>query len=55
MLINRLYIVRAFNNKPLSPSLFFRAAGINIIIVKKREDKSNISNRNKGRSVLLYL
>jgi len=55
MLINRLYIVRAFNNKPLPPLLFFKAADINTIIIKKKENKLNINNRNKGRNVLLYL
>ena len=54
MPIDRLCAVRAFNNKPLPPSLFFRAAGISAIIVKKGEDKSNISGRNKGRNVLLH-
>jgi hypothetical protein len=55
MPIDRLYIVRASNSKPLPPSLFFRAAGINAIIVKKGEDKSNISSRNKDRNILLHL
>jgi hypothetical protein len=55
MPINRLYMVRASNNKPLPLLLFFRAAGISAIIIKKREDKSNISSRNKGRNVLLHL
>jgi sugar/nucleoside kinase (ribokinase family) len=55
MPIDRLYTVRASNNKPLSLSLFFRAAGISVIIVKKGENKSNISDRNKGRNILLYL
>jgi hypothetical protein len=56
MPINKLYIVKASNNKPLPLLLlFFRAAGINTIIIKKREDKSNINSRNKDRNVLLYL
>jgi hypothetical protein len=55
MPINRLYIVRASDNKPLSLLLFFRAAGISAIVVKKGENKSNISNRNKGRNILPYL
>jgi hypothetical protein len=55
MFINRLYIVRAFNNKPLPLSLFFKIISISVIIIKKREDKSNINNRNKDRNVLLYL
>jgi hypothetical protein len=55
MSINRLCIVRASDSKPLSPLLFFRAAGISAIVVKKGEDKSNISGRNKGRNVLPYL
>jgi hypothetical protein len=55
MPINRLCAVRASNNKPLPPSSFFRAAGISTIIIKKGEDKSNISGRNKGRNVLLHL
>jgi hypothetical protein len=55
MPINRLYIVRAFNNKPLSSSSFFKAAGISAIIVKKGEDKSNINSKNKGKNVLPYL
>jgi hypothetical protein len=54
MPINRLYIVRAFNSKPLPLLLFFKAVDINTII-KKREDKSNINNRNKGRNILLHL
>ena len=55
MPINRPYAVRASNNKPLPPLLFFKAAGINAIIIKKGEDKSNISNRNKDRNILPYL
>ena len=55
MPINRLYIVRASNSKPLPLLLFFKVAGISAIIVKKREDKLNISSRNKGRNVLLHL
>jgi hypothetical protein len=55
MPINRLYIVRAFNSKPLPLLLFFKAVGINAIIIKKGEDKSNINNRNKGRNILLHL
>ena len=52
MPINRLYVVRASNNKPLPPLLFFKATGISAIIIKKRENKSNISGRNKGRNIL---
>jgi hypothetical protein len=52
MPINRPYAVRASNSKPLPPLLFFRAASISAIIIKKGEDKSNISSRNKGRNVL---
>jgi hypothetical protein len=55
MPIDRLYIIRAFNNKPLSLLLFFKTADINIIVVKKEENKSNINNRNKDKNVLLYL
>jgi hypothetical protein len=55
MPIDRLYAVRASDSKPLPPSSFFRAAGISAIVVKKGEDKSNISGRNKGRNVLLHL
>ena len=55
MPINRLYAVRASNSKPLPLLLFFRAAGISAIIIKKGEDKSNISSRNKGRNVLPHL
>jgi hypothetical protein len=55
MPINRLYAVRASDSKPLPLSLFFRAAGISAIIVKKRENKSNISGRNKDRNVLPHL
>jgi hypothetical protein len=55
MPINRLYVIWAFNSKSLSLLLFFRAAGINTIIIKEGEDKLNISNRNKSRNVLLYL
>ena len=55
MPIDRPCAVRASNSKPLPPSLFFRAAGISAIIIKKGEDKSNISGRNKGRNVLLHL
>jgi sugar/nucleoside kinase (ribokinase family) len=55
MPINRLGAIRASNNKSLSLLLFFRAAGINAIIIKEGEDKSNISSGNKGRNVLLYL
>ena len=55
MPIDRLYIIRAFNNKPLSLLLFFKAAGINIIVIKKGEDKSNINNRNKDKNILPYL
>jgi hypothetical protein len=55
MPINRLYIIRAFNNKPLPPLSFFKAAGINTIIIKKEEDKSNINNRNKDKNVLPHL
>jgi hypothetical protein len=55
MPIDRLCAVRASNSKPLPPSLFFRAAGISAIVVKKEEDKSNISSRNKGRNILPHL
>jgi hypothetical protein len=55
MPIDRLCAVRASDNKPLPLSLFFKAAGISAIIVKKGEDKSNINDRNKGRNVLLHL
>jgi hypothetical protein len=55
MPIDRLCVVRASNSKPLPLSLFFKAAGISAIVVKKGEDKSNISSRNKDRNVLLYL
>jgi hypothetical protein len=55
MPIDRLYVVRAFDSKPLPLLSFFRAAGISAIVVKKGEDKLNISGRNKGRNVLLYL
>jgi hypothetical protein len=55
MPINRLYIIGAFNSKPFPLLLFFRAAGISAIIVKKGEDKLNINNRNKGRNVLPHL
>jgi hypothetical protein len=55
MPINRLGIIRASNSKSLSLLLFFKAAGISAIIIKEREDKSNISSRNKDRNVLLYL
>jgi hypothetical protein len=55
MPINRLYIVRASNSTPLPLLLFFRMAGISAIIVKKREDKLNISSKNKGKNVLSHL
>jgi hypothetical protein len=55
MPINRLCAVRAFNSKPLPLLSFFRAAGISAIIIKKGEDKSNISGRNKDRNVLSHL
>ena len=55
MPIDRLYAVRASNSKPLPPSSFFRAAGISAIVIKEREDESNISGRNKGRNVLPHL
>jgi hypothetical protein len=55
MPINRLGAIKASDSKSLSLSLFFRAAGISTIIVKEKEDKSNISSRNKDRNVLLYL
>jgi hypothetical protein len=55
MPIDRLYTVRASNSKPLPLLLFFRAAGISAIIIKKRENKSNINSRNKGRNILLHL
>ena len=52
MPINRLCAIWASNSKSLPPLLFFKAAGINAIIIKEGEDKSNISDRNKGRNVL---
>jgi hypothetical protein len=55
MPIDRLCAVRASDSKPLPPSSFFRAAGISAIVVKKREDKSNISSRNKDKNVLSHL
>jgi hypothetical protein len=55
MPINRLGAIKASDSKSLSLSLFFRAAGISAIVVKEKEDKSNISSRNKDRNVLLYL
>jgi hypothetical protein len=55
MPINKLYIIRASNNKSLPLLLFFRAVGISVIIIKEKEDKSNINNRNKDKNVLLYL
>jgi hypothetical protein len=55
MPINKLCAVRASNSKPLPPLLFFKAAGISAIIIKKGEDKSNINSRNKSKNVLLYL
>jgi hypothetical protein len=55
MPIDRLCAVRASDSKPLPPSSFFRAAGISAIVVKKGEDKSNISGRNKGKNVLPHL
>jgi hypothetical protein len=55
MPINRLGAIKASDSKSLSLSLFFRAAGISTIVVKEKEDKSNISSRNKDRNVLLYL
>jgi hypothetical protein len=55
MPINRLYIVKASNSKPLPLLLFFRAADISTIIIKKREDKLNINSRNKGKNILSHL
>jgi len=55
MPIDRPYAVRASNSKPLPLLLFFRAVSISAIIIKKGEDKSNISGRNKGRNVLPHL
>ena len=55
MPIDRLCVIRASNSKSLPLLLFFRAAGINTIIIKKGEDKSNISGRNKGKNVLPHL
>jgi sugar/nucleoside kinase (ribokinase family) len=55
MPIDRLCTVRASDNKPLSLLLFFKAAGISAIVVKKGENKSNINSRNKGRNVLPHL
>jgi hypothetical protein len=55
MPINRLYAIRASDNKSLPLLSFFRAAGISAIIIKEGEDKSNISSRNKGRNILPHL
>jgi hypothetical protein len=55
MPIDRLCAIRASDNKPLPLSSFFRAAGISAIIIKKGENKSNISGRNKDRNVLPHL
>jgi hypothetical protein len=54
MLINKLYIIKAFNNKSFPLLLFFKPAGINIII-KERENILNINSKNKGKNILLYL
>jgi hypothetical protein len=55
MPIDRLCVIRASNSKSLPLSSFFRAAGISVIVIKEREDESNINGRNKGRNVLPYL
>jgi hypothetical protein len=55
MPINKLGVIKAFNSKSLSLLLFFKTASINIIIIKERENKSNINSRNKDKNVLLYL
>jgi hypothetical protein len=55
MPINRLYVIKASNSKSLPLSSFFRAAGISAIVIEEGEDKSNISNRNKGRNVLSHI
>jgi hypothetical protein len=53
MLINKLYIIKAFNNKSFPLLLFFKPAAINIII-KERENILNINSKNKGKNILLY-
>ena len=55
MPIDRLCAIWASNSKSLPLLSFFRAAGISAIIIKEREDKSNISGRNKGKNVLSHL